>query len=102
MFESVDELTVTYEEDGRVVVEELEKAILTRGAWATVLFKYREWDRRNECMGPVKFTIRRYQRRDGVYRQQAKFNISSVEQARLICSHLERWLDALPAEENTP
>ena len=92
MWENVEDLTVQYEENGKVVVEELDKAILSKGAWATLLFKYREWDRRKEEMGAPKFTIRRYQKRNGSFRQQAKFNISSEKQARAIIETLTGWL----------
>ncbi len=91
MVEQVDDLSVHYEEGGQVVVEELDKVILSRGAWATVLFKFREWSRSKEDFGPVKYTIRRYQKRNGVYRQQSKFNISSKDQAAKICEALQRW-----------
>lgn len=33
--ENVDDLTVQYEENGLVVIKELDKVILSRGAWAT-------------------------------------------------------------------
>ena len=92
MVENVDDLTITYEEGGQVLVEELDKAILSRGSWATVLYKYREWDRRKEEMGKTKYTIRRYQKRSGAYRQQGKFNISSNDQARQIVEALTGWL----------
>lgn len=93
MVENVDDLSVQYEEGGEVVVEELDKRILSKGSWATVIFKYREWDRRKEAMGPEKFTIRRYQKRNGVFRQQSKFNISSVKQATSIVEALTQWID---------
>ena len=92
MYEHVDDLTVAYEEDGRVVVEELDKVILSKGAWATIIYKYRDYDRRKEEMGGTKFTIRRYQKRNGSYRQQAKFNISSEAQAEKIVESLTGWL----------
>jgi hypothetical protein len=92
MMEHVDDLTVHYEEDGKTLVEELDKQILSKGSWSTVIFKYRDWDRRKEEMGPVKFTIRRYQKRNGAYRQQAKFNISSEKQATGIIDALQNWL----------
>lgn len=92
MYESVEDLTVTYEDGGQVVVEELDKQVLSKGSWATVLYKYREWNARKEEMGPAKFTLRRYQKRNGSYRQQAKFNISSEDQARKICDALQGWL----------
>ena len=93
MYENVNDLTVTYEEDGEVVVEELDKAILSKGAWATIIYKYRDRDRRSGEMGKVKFTIRRYQKKNGVYRQQAKFNISSEAQAQAILTTLSGWLE---------
>ena len=92
MYEHVDDLTVSYEEEGRVVVEELDKAILSKGAWATILFKYREYDRRKEEMGKVKFSLRRYQKRNGSYHQQAKFNISSEIQATATVETLGQWI----------
>ena len=48
MAETVDELTWDYEEDGRLVRETLEKAVLSKGAWCTVMYKFRELDRKTE------------------------------------------------------
>ncbi|MCA9516428.1 MAG: hypothetical protein KC635_15920 [Myxococcales bacterium] len=92
MAETIDDITITYEEGGETVVEELDKAILTKGSWTTILFKYRERDRSGE-MGPEKFSIRRYQKRNGVFRQQSKFNISSVKQARQLIDALSTWTE---------
>ncbi|MGX8718869.1 MAG: hypothetical protein ACQGQP_07160, partial [Desulfovibrio sp.] len=41
---TVDDLTVEYEEDGVITIRETGKAVLSKGAWATVLFRYQEWD----------------------------------------------------------
>ena len=92
MVENVEDLTITYEEGGQVLVEELDKAVLSKGAWSTVVFKYREWDRRKEHMGPVKFSLRRYRKRHGAYHQHAKFNISSLDQARGVRDVLAGWI----------
>jgi hypothetical protein len=91
MTSHVDDLTMDYTEEGVLVVKELDKAVLTRGAWATVVFKYQEWDRRKEDYGPVRFSIRRYRKRDDEYRQQSKFNISSVDQAGKLIAILQGW-----------
>ncbi len=93
MAETVDELTVEYSEDGLVTVKELDKKVLTRGAWATVIFRYQDWDRRKEAYGPDKYTIRRYQKRNGYYQQKSKFNISSREQAQNIIAALQEWIE---------
>jgi len=92
MASDVNDLTVQYEEDGLVTVKELDKVILSRGAWSTIIFRYQDWDRRKEEYGPDKFTIRRYQKRSGQYMQKSKFNISSRDQARAIIDALEGWL----------
>jgi hypothetical protein len=92
MSENVDELTVNYEEDGVLVVKELDKEVLTKGSWATLLFRYQELDQAKGEFGPDKFTIRRYQKRNGQYLAKAKFNISSVAQAEKIVETLSRWL----------
>jgi hypothetical protein len=93
MAENVEDLSVHYEEGGQVTTEELDKVVLTKGAWATIIYKFRDWDQKKEDYGPTKFTIRRYQKRNGAYRQQSKFNISSVKQATGIVEALKRWMD---------
>ncbi len=94
MSEKAEDLTVNYSEAGQQLVQELDKQILSKGGWTTILFRYREWDPKKEAFGDDKYTIRRYQKRGGEYRQQSKFNISSRDQARQIIETLHRWLDA--------
>ncbi len=91
-----EELTVAYEEDGIETVKELDKVILSKGAWTTVIFRVQDWNRRKEEYGPDKFTIRRYQKRDGQYVPKSKFNISSKDQARAIITALEGWIGEEP------
>jgi hypothetical protein len=92
MASKADDLTINYEEDGVLVVKELDKEVLSRGAWATVLFKYVQWDRAKNGYGPERYSIRRYRKIDDEYRQQAKFTISSDEQARKIIEALRKWI----------
>ncbi len=93
MASTVDELTVNYTENGALVVKELDKVILTKGAWSTVIFKYQDLDRKKEEYGPVKFTIRRYQKREGEYKPKSKFTVSSLDQARKVIEALQKWVD---------
>jgi hypothetical protein len=93
MAETVEDLTVSYNEGGVEVVQELDKAVLSKGGWSTVLFRYREWDRTKEAYGAEKYTIRRYQKRGGEFRQQSKFNISSKAQAQALIGALQKWID---------
>ena len=92
MAATVDELTVTYEEDGIVTVKELDKKVLTKGAWSTIIYRYQDWDRKKEAYGPDKYTIRRYQKRNGEYQQKSKFNISSKDQAQGVIDALLHWI----------
>jgi hypothetical protein len=92
MAETVEELTVTYEDGGIETVKELDKKVLSKGAWATVIYKYQDWNRTKEEYGADKFTIRRYQKRNGEYSQKSKFNISSEKQAKEIIEALQSWI----------
>jgi hypothetical protein len=92
MNDKVEDLTVSYWEGDLETTKELGKVILTKGSWATVLYRYQDWDRAKETYGPERFTIRRYQKRGGEYRQQSKFNISSRAQAQALVDALQQWL----------
>ncbi|HEB86889.1 MAG TPA: hypothetical protein ENI68_07740 [Gammaproteobacteria bacterium] len=92
MATDVDELTVDYTEDGQLVSKQLDKIILTKGAWSTILYRYQDWDRKKEDYGPEKYSIRRYQKRNGEYQQKSKFNISSRAQAEKIVDALQSWI----------
>ncbi|MFW8601720.1 hypothetical protein ACOHYD_09590 [Desulfobacterota bacterium M19] len=93
MASTVDELTINYEEDEILIVKELDKEILTKGAWATLIYRYQQWDRKKEEYGPDRYTIRRYQKRNGEYIPKSKFNISSRDQAEKIINALTKWLE---------
>ncbi len=88
----VEDLTIEYTEDGQLVTRQLDKIVLTKGAWSTIIYRYQDWDRRKGEYGPEKYSIRRYQKRNGEYLPKSKFNISSRDQARKIVEALETWL----------
>jgi len=92
MASTVDEITISYTEDGTEITKELDKIVLTKGAWSTIIYKYQDWDRSKEEYGPIKFTIRRYQKRNGEYQQKSKFNISSIDQANKVIDALQTWV----------
>ncbi len=89
---SVDDLSIEYTENGVVTVKQLDKDVLSKGAWSTLVFKYQDWVPSKNEYSDVKFTIRRYRKMDGVYKQQSKFNISSEEQAVKIVEILSKWV----------
>lgn len=92
MSETIDDLTIAYSENGVETTKELDKQVLSKGAWTTIMFKYQEWENAKNEYGPVKYSIRRYQKRNNQYWQKSKFNISSEDQARKIIEILNEWL----------
>ena len=92
MAETIDELTVEYSEGDLKTVIELDKKVLSKGAWSTIIYRYQDWNRSKEGYGADKYTIRRYQKRNGEYQQKSKFNISSAKQAKEIIDALEEWI----------
>ncbi len=92
MAETVEEITISYSEDGIELVKELDKEVLSKGAWTTIIFKYQDWDRSKQEYSPERFSIRRYQKRNGQYMPKSKFNISSAAQAEKLISILTKWI----------
>jgi len=91
MAQTVDELTFNYEDDGQLVRKEIKKAVLSKGAWATLMFMYQELDRKSGEYRPPKVSIVRFKKASGVYRKQSSFNISNEKQARQIVEIIEQW-----------
>jgi hypothetical protein len=92
MADSVEDLTFNYtNEDGQLVRKELDKEVLSKGAWATVMYLYQDLDRRSNKYRIPKVSIVRYRKSNGVYRKQSSFNISSERQGCHIMRVLENW-----------
>jgi hypothetical protein len=91
MAENIDDLTIAFYQDDRNVIKELDKRVLTRGNWTTIMYKFQELNKKTEVYEAPKVSIRRYQKRGGVYKQQSKFNISSAKQGREIATILTEW-----------
>lgn len=94
MSATVEDLTINYEEDGVLIVKETGKEILSKGAWTTILYRYKNKDRKTGEFGKDMYTIRRYQKRQGEYITKSKFNISSTEQAKKIVDTLTNWISS--------
>ncbi|MEW6220361.1 MAG: hypothetical protein AB1634_12620 [Thermodesulfobacteriota bacterium] len=91
MAATIDEITMQYEEDGQELVRELDKVVLSKGSWTTILFRYQDWDKAKNAFSPDRYSIRRYRKSGDTYRQQSKFTISSAAQAKKIAETLMSW-----------
>ena len=91
MAETLEELSYDYEDEGKLVRKEVDRAVLSKGAWATLMFLYQELDRQKEEWREPKIAIVRFKKSGGNYRKQSSFNISSQRQARQIVENIEKW-----------
>ena len=91
MAETIDELTIQYEEDGQVLRKQLDKEVLSKGSWTTIMFLYQDLDRKTGEYARQKVSIRRYQKREGTYLQRSKFEISSPDQAWAVRDQINHW-----------
>jgi hypothetical protein len=91
MAETLDELTYDYEDEGVLVRKQLDKVVLTKGAWATLMFLYQELDKASGKFRAPKMAIVRFKKFHGSYRKQSSFNVSSEKQARQITEVFEGW-----------
>ena len=96
MTDNVNDLSIEYEENGVITVKQLDKIILSKGAWSTVLFRYQDWENAKQAYSADRYSIRRYQKRNGSYQQKSKFNISSKDQALKLIAALQQWLAESP------
>ena len=109
MAETLDELTYDYEDEGVLVRKQIDKVVLTKGSWATLMFLYQELDRTSGKFRAPKIAIVRFKKFHGTYRKQSSFNVSSEKQARQIVEVFESWYpkmaasdEAGPSEDEAP
>ena len=74
-----------------LVRKQIDRAVLTKGSWATVMFLFQELDRAKGKFRAPKMAIVRFKKSKGSYRKQSSFNISNEKQARQITEVLEGW-----------
>lgn len=91
MAENINDITINYEDEGELLVEELEKVILNRGAWTSILFRYRERNKQTGQMGAPKAALRRYQKYQGVFKKRDAINLSA-DAAKTLVDNLQQWL----------
>ena len=91
MAETLDELTIHYEEEGKVLRKEIAKEVLSKGSWTTIMYLYQDLDRKTGEYGRHRVSIRRYQKREGTFLQRSKFEVSSPAQARANCNKIQDW-----------
>ena len=97
MAETLEELTYDYEDEGTLVRKELDRAVLSKGSWATIMFLFQELDRAKGKFRAPKMAIVRFKKSKGSYRKQSSFNISNEKQARQIAEVFEQWYPKMAA-----
>ena len=100
MASKAEDLTINYEEDGVLVVKELDKVTPFKRGMGHRALQVRPVGQSKNDYGPERYSIRRYRKMDDEYRQQAKFTISSKEQAQKLIEALLTWIG--PEAEKKP
>jgi hypothetical protein len=90
--ETVNDITIAFEEDGETVIEQLDKVVIQKGVWAVVLFRYQEKDRKTGAFQAPKACLRRYQKFKGEYRKRDSMNLSKSS-AQLLVETVGGWLE---------
>jgi hypothetical protein len=90
--ENIEPSVEQADENGEIIIKELAKEYLSKGAWSTIAFLYQE-KKQDGSFGESKVTLRRYQKIAGVYKQRSKFNVSSKAQAEQIICVLKKWYE---------
>ncbi|MDR1035127.1 MAG: hypothetical protein LBT40_00705 [Deltaproteobacteria bacterium] len=90
--ETIDDITIAFEEEGEVVVEELDKVIIQKGVWAVILFRFQERNRKTGEFNAPKAALRRYQKFKGEYKKRDSVNISK-DSAQILLKVLGEWLE---------
>src|SRR5689334_5672366 len=98
MTEMLEDLSYDQEEDGVLVRKQLDRAVLTRGGWATVMFLYQELDRASGAFDAPRMAVVRFRKARGAYRKQSAFTVASQEQAQQLADVLARWTPRMQAE----
>jgi hypothetical protein len=101
MAETLDELTYDYEDEGVLVRKQIDKVVLTKGSWATLMFLYQELDKAAGTFRAPKIAIVRFKKFKGAYRKQSSFNVSSEKQARQITAVFESWYPKMTETTDT-
>ena len=73
---NIPEFTMDYSEDGKLLVKTEETTVINKGAWSTVAFKYAELNKESNTYNPSKYSLRRFQKKDGKQNIKSKFNIT--------------------------
>ena len=92
---TVEELTIAREGDDRMAPrEQLHKKVLTKGAWSTVVYMYKELKRlkKGDVWSDPKLALVRYRKLKGSYKFQKEFSISNLDHAREMVEVLTEWL----------
>lgn len=92
MAQTIDDLTIEYVDEGVTTIKQLDKIVLTKGAWSTIVYKYQDWEKAKQAYSPPRYSIRRYQKRNDQYLLKSKFNISSADQAQKLIAILNQWI----------
>lgn len=87
----LDDLSITQEQGGMLVVKELEKSLIAGPPFPVLLFRYQTWDEDSQKYGKEEYMLVRYQKKHEQFAPIAKFRLSNKEQAQKVAATLTSW-----------
>ena len=102
MFKTIEDISYERKDDEDLTRKQLEKEVLTKGAWATIVFKYQEIDQKTNDFGAEKAAIVRYRKRKGYYTQQKSDSgigfirikrLNNLEEVEISLSELSEYFE---------
>jgi hypothetical protein len=87
-----EELSIDFEEDGKIVRKGIKKEILSKGAWTTVAYLFQDLNRKKNEFGNPKVSITRYKKVNKIYQFQKEFTLSSSVQAKQFIDAIQKWI----------
>jgi len=83
MASDVNEITINYKEDGLLIVKELDRVILSKGAWAAIRFRYQQWEPASNAYGPERYSAATARSRANTSRRRNSIFQAGSRQGRL-------------------
>lgn len=87
-----NELSLDFEEDGKLVRKTIKKVVMAKGAWVRVVYLYQDLNRKKNEFGPLKVSVALYKKAKSIYQFQKEFSFSSAVMAKQVAEIIQGWL----------
>jgi hypothetical protein len=87
-----NELSLDFEEDGKLVRKTIKKVVMAKGAWVRVVYLYQDLNRKKNEFGALKVSVALYKKAKSIYQFQKEFSFSSAAMAKQAAEIIQAWI----------